>query len=127
MPITAATVTNTLANQSGTIQLSLLDTNYTNILTFLNTTLNYSNYLVDSGIADAYVVTFSGGLTFTLTAGQIIYMKVGFANTGACTLAVNGGAAKSIKTQASADPGNGVLAAGGIYGLIYSGTVWQIL
>lgn len=127
MPQTPASVTNTFATRSGKIRLSLLDTDYNDLTAYLNTLLNYSNYVVDSGAADAYVATFDGGLTFGLTAGQLIQLKIVHANTGACTLAVNGGAAKSIKMQDGSDPAANTLVANGLYGLIYTGTVWMLL
>ena len=128
MPISPATVTNAFATQTGVIRLSLLDVNYNNLLAFLNTTLNYSNYVVDTGAADHYVVTFNGGLTFSLTAGQMMLVKITHDSTGACDIAVNGGAAQSIKTQAGADPASAALKANGYYLLAYtSAGTWQLI
>lgn len=47
-------------------------------------------------------------------------------NVGPCTLTLNGGSAKSIKTALGADPGTDVLVAGGIYMFAWDGTYWQI-
>ena len=127
MPISPASVTNVFGTQSGTAALSLLDTDFANLVLYLNTVLNYSNYVVDSGAANAYVVTLNGTLVFTLTAGVQLQVKIGHNNTGACTIAVNGGAAKSIKTQAGSDPSSGALVANGIYLMMYDGTNWQLI
>lgn len=55
------------------------------------------NYLVDSGAANAYVVTF-GTAPSGYSAGLSILMRAGNACTGASTINVNGLGAKSIKT-----------------------------
>ena len=89
--------TNTFATQSGNIALSLLDTNFTQIANFLNTPANYTNYLADSGTANAYVVTFPTGVVpSSYTAGLQVVMKVANANTTSSTLNVNGLGAKNI-------------------------------
>lgn len=127
MPIAPVTITNAFANLAGQIRLSLLDTDFDDLATFANTTLNYSNYLVDTGAANAYVVTYTGGLTFTLTAGQMVQVKITNANTGACTLAVNGTTATAIKLQDGTDPAANTLVANGVYQFLYTGTSWMLL
>ena len=128
MPTSPAIVTNVIGTQSGTAQLSLFDQNFNALLTFLNTVRNYSNYLVDTGTINHYVVTFPGGLNFTLVAGQYLQMQASHTNSGACDIAVNGGTAKAIKTQAGADPGAGAIVANGIYNLMYdSASHWQLI
>ena len=81
-----ATVTNTFFTKTGSISLQLWDTNYSDILTFLNTPLHFSNYLVDSGAANAYVVTYPVGMTVALASGLSFQVKAGATNTGASTL-----------------------------------------
>lgn len=81
-------------------------------------------YVVDSGAANAYVATVSPAWT-AYAAGKHLFVKIANANTGAATINVSGLGVKSIKTQAGADPGSGVLATGGIYHLMYDGTNFQ--
>lgn len=128
MPITPpASVSVTFGTRSGRIRLSLLDQDYANLVNFLNTVLNYSNYLVDEGAANAYVVNFDAGLTFTLTEGVMIQMKATNANSGASTLSVNGGAATPIKLQDGSALSADAIAVGSVSILIYTGTVWQLV
>ena len=49
---TQFTPTNTFGGLTGSIALSLLDTNYTQVGTFLNSTNNFSNYIADTGAAN---------------------------------------------------------------------------
>jgi hypothetical protein len=62
-------------------------------------------------------------------AGLLLYVLIpaSSTNTGACTLNVNSLGAKSIKTQAGADPASGALVSGGIYAFIYDGTNFQLI
>jgi len=73
--MTAATAISpsvTFGGQTGSIALSLLDTNFTQIATFLNSTNNFSNYLTDTGAANAIVVTTATSITATYTAGLML-------------------------------------------------------
>lgn len=47
-------------------------------------------------------------------------------NIGPCTLNLNSGGSKSIKTATGADPASDALYAGGVYLLTWDGTYWQI-
>lgn len=53
--------------------------------------------------------------------------KMNVANTGACTLAVDGLTATAIKKADGADPDADDLKAGGIYDFVYTGTVFQVI
>ena len=79
-----------------TASTSNLDTNYTNINAIIANANNYANYLVDSGLVNAYVVTFGAGITLTLAAGLGVQFKAGNTSTGASTLNVSGTGLKSI-------------------------------
>lgn len=81
-----------------------------------------SAYAVDTGAADAYVVT--PPVAVALKAGATVWWTATNANTGACTLAASGTAATAIKTIAGADPIAGAIAAGGLYVSTFSGTSW---
>jgi hypothetical protein len=80
-----------------------------------------SNYAADAEASDTYVITLSPAPS-AWAAGLAFFFKPNTVNTGACTINPNSLGAKAIKTQAGADPVNGELAAGGIYGLVYDGT-----
>jgi len=115
--------TNTFATQSGNIALSLLDTNFSQVASFLNNPNNYTNYLVDSGGANAYVVTFpTGVIPSSYTAGLTVVMKVANANTGASTLNVNSLGVKNILTPSGGALSSGTLAANAIVMVVYDGT-----
>jgi hypothetical protein len=120
---TQITPTNTFASQSGSIPLSQLDTNFTQITSFLNNPNNYANYLVDSGTANTYVVTFpTGVIPASYTAGLSVVMKVTNSNTGASTVNVNGLGAKNILNPDSSALSSGQMPANSIVTLIYDGT-----
>jgi len=121
------TPTNTFASQTGQILLSTLDTNFSQIATFLNNPNNYNNYLVDSGSTNAYVVTFPTGIVPTLTAGLLINMKVANGNSGASTLNVNALGAKNILKNGSTPLASGDLVANATVFLVYDGTQFQLV
>ena len=117
------TPTNTFGTQTGTIALSLLDTNFTQITTFLNNPNNYSNYLVDSGTANTYAVTFPTGVVpASYIAGLIIVVKITNANTGASTLNVNSLGAKNIYNPNLTNLSANALLANMLATLLYDGT-----
>lgn len=117
----------TFATQSGPIPLSYLDSNYSTITTAINDTLTYSNYLVDTGAANAYAVTFAGSLTTSYTAGLLIAFKAANANTGASTLNVNSLGVKNIVRPDGTALGSGEIPANGIALVCYDGTNFQLL
>jgi hypothetical protein len=115
--------TNTFATQSGNILLSTLDTNFNQIASFLNNPNNYTNYLVDSGVANAYVVTFPTGIApSSYAAGLAVTMKVGNANTTASTINVNSLGVKSIVKGGGTALSSGDLPAGAVVTMVYDGT-----
>jgi hypothetical protein len=107
-------IPNTFATATTSIPLANLDADFSTVATALNDASTYSNYALDSGTTDAYVVSLSGVST-TYQAGLAIQFKATTANTGPCTLNVNGQGAKSIVY-----PDGSALAANGIViGAIY--------
>jgi len=80
-------------------------------------------YAQDTAASDAYTATIPGLGAYR---NQTIFLKVVTANTGACTLNVNGLGAKDIKTPAGGDPVTGNILAGQIISLTYNGTSFQI-
>jgi hypothetical protein len=107
--------------------LTSLDANFAALNAAVSTVANFSNYLVDTGAASAYVVTFPGTVSFGLTAGILVAFKATNASTGSSTLNVNGTGAKNLinpdgtATTASQIPASGIVLA------IYDGTSFQIL
>ena len=82
-------------------------------------------YAADSGTANAYAVSLSPAPT--IVAGSIVRFKALNANTGASTLAVNGGTAVALDTQALAALPSGAILAGGLYEAQFDGTEYQLL
>lgn len=82
-------------------------------------------YAADRGSANAYAATLSPAPT--IAAGSHVVFKAAHANTGASTLAVNGGTATPIKKQGATDLASGDIAAGQIVEVVYDGTNFQML
>ena len=119
----AAVIPNIFATQpSGNVPASYLDVDFALISNY-NT---FSNYLVDSGAANAYVVTFPAGTTGSLAAGLLVNFKAGADNTGASTLAANGMTAKSITNYDASALAAGQIKAGAIVSVIYDGTQFKL-
>lgn len=119
-------VPNTFATATTTIPLSQLDSNFSTLSGAVNDANTYSNYAVDTGVVNAYVVTFSS-LTTTYTAGLRIQFKTSIANTGASTINVNGQGVKSIVYPNGSALGPGSIPAGAINDIIYDGTQFLLL
>lgn len=109
---------------TGNTSLTLPDAGtVTNTVNVLNNSMSYA---VDTGAADAYVVTLSPAPA-AYVAGMEVKMKAANANTAASTIAVNGLAAQAIKLASGADPAANDILANGIYILIYDGTNFQLI
>ena len=101
--------------------LDAIDTGLALLPTEANIKRGLINYAVDSGAADAYVVT----LPYTplaLTDGMQVVFKASAINTGACTINVDSLGAKSIKRQDGSAPIAGDIAANKITELRYNST-----
>lgn len=85
-------------------------------------------YGADSVGTDAYAITPSPAIT-AYAAGQVFRVKLGTANTGACTLSVSGLSALAIKKNYNADTITGDLLANQIIEVAYdsTNTCWQLL
>lgn len=81
--------------------------------------------LADSGTANTYSVTVPW--TVTLTAGLELTIKAAHTNTGASTLAVNGGTAKAVTKTGTTALAGGEINANQIIIVIYDGTEWQLI
>lgn len=81
-------------------------------------------YAADTGAANVYVVSQTPAPT--LVAGSVVQFKATNANTGASTLALNGGSATAITKNGTTALSGGEIAAGQIVEVIYDGTVFQL-
>jgi len=117
----SVTLTNTFAAQTGPLQLSTLDTNYSQLATAVNTLSNFANYYVDTGSANAIAVTTSSPQIFSYVAGVTITVKVAASNTGATTVSVNG-TSKNVLSSAGSNLTANQLLANQIYNFTYDGT-----
>lgn len=89
-------------------------------------TIRLLNFAADTGSANTYVITPTPAIT-DYVAGQIVTLSPANANTGSSTLAINGLTAKTIKTLDGANLTAGMLAASGVYLLIFDGTNFVLL
>jgi hypothetical protein len=84
-----------------------------------------SVYAVDSVGTDSYAITLTPA-PGSYTDGMTVTFKAGTANTGACTLNVNGLGAKTIKKFGSFDTVTGDVASGQDVTVVYDGTNFQL-
>jgi hypothetical protein len=79
----------------------------------------------DSAGSDTYAVTLSPAPS-AYTTGMVVNFTAGTANTGACTLNVNGLGAKTIKKNVTTDLATGDILSGQMNSVIYDGTNFQL-
>lgn len=84
----------------------------------------YNDYAADAGGTDAYAITLTPPIT-AYTTGQVFQFKANTANTGACTLNVDGLGAIAIKKGVSSDLDTGDILANQIVQVQYDGTSMQ--
>ena len=117
-------IPNIFATQpSGNVPASYLDVDFA----LIADAGTFSNYFVDSGAANAYVVTFAAGETGSLTAGLMIQFLASADNTGASTLAVNGMTAKNITNYDATALTAGQIKANAVVMVIYDGTQFKLV
>ena len=126
------TIPNTFASATSAIPLSQLDGDFSALANVTNDLITYSNYVADTGVADAYIANFASGInTSSLAAGLLVQFKAGNANTGTSTLAVKvNGSTIGTATIKYADGTNlaaGAIAAGAIVTVQYDGTNFQLM
>lgn len=83
-------------------------------------------YAADSVGTDAYAVSLLPG-PLAIVTGFVARFKAGTANTGACTLSVNGSSAYAIKKNYNVDLNDGDIQQNQIVEVIYDGTNWQMI
>lgn len=125
-----SSVPNSFATATSTIPLSQLDTDFNTITQYLNDLNNYSNYVADTGTANAIILNYPSGITTTTIAtGTQLQFKAANANTSSTTLQVqvNSSTILTATTVLNEDGSNlsgNTLLSGGIYTVIYNGTNW---
>lgn len=87
--------------------------------------LNSHVYAADAESIDTYVITLAPAIA-AYTTGQVIHFYANTANTGACTLNVNGKGAKSIKKHHDQALSDGDIEATQIVTVVYDGTNFQM-
>jgi len=91
-----------------------------------STTVSTINYADDSSSNDTYVMTLNPPI-YAYTKGMMITFIANTANTGACTINVNGLGAKALKIRLNQDPTDGYIAAGSVVVAVYDGTNFQMI
>jgi hypothetical protein len=84
------------------------------------------NYGVDASGTDAYSITLSPAPT-AYVAGMMVSFYAGTANTGNCTISINGLAAKNIRKRANTTLVDNDIVVGMVCLLIYDGTNFKIM
>ena len=125
-----SSVPNTFGTQTSTIPLSYLDTNFSQLTSEINDLNNYSNYVADTGTANAVLLNYPSGITTTTIAtGCQLQFKAANANTGTSTLTVQVNASTILSATTILNEDGTALTAnellsGGIYSVVYNGTNW---
>lgn len=84
------------------------------------------SYAADAGSTDAYAITLAPAIA-TYTVGMVINFKANTANTNACTLAVNGLSAITIKKKVTTDLATNDILANQLVSVIYDGVNFQLV
>ena len=125
-------IPNTFAGSTSAIPLVYLDQDFTAVSNATNDLATYSNYVADTGVADAYIANYPANIvTTTVTAGLRLQFKAANANTGASNLqvqvnSVSIGSGSITLTDGSALAANTIVA-NAIVDVQYDGTNFQLL
>ena len=125
-------IPNSFATSTSAIPLSYLDQDFNALANSTNDLATYSNYVADTGSANAYIANFPANTnTSSLTAGLRVQFKAANANTGTSTLnvqvnSVSIGSATIKLTDGSNLPANAIVA-GAMVDVMYDGTNFQML
>jgi hypothetical protein len=125
-------IPNVFAGSTSAIPLVYLDQDFSSVSNATNDLATYSNYVADTGAADAYVANYPANIvTTTITAGLRLQFKAANANTGASTLnvqvnSVSIGSGAIKLTDGSTLPANTIVA-NAIVDVQYDGTSFQLL
>jgi hypothetical protein len=120
-PTTYATLSSGTAQQT-----SLFDGSFSPLYGVVTDSGNWANYGVDTGSANAYVVTLTPAAA-SYENGMILAFQPVNSNTGASTINVNGLGSKSIVNAASLALNGGEISANAICTVMYDGTNFRII
>lgn len=125
-------IPNSFATSTAAIPLSYLDQDFNALANSTNDLATYSNYVADTGAANAYIANFPTNTnTSSLTAGLRVQFKAANANSGASTLnvqvnSVSIGSGSIVLTDGTALPANAIVA-NAMVDVMYDGTNFQLL
>lgn len=121
------TISNTFATQSGNVPASQIDADLSALAAAVNDPATYTNYAVDTGGANAYVITLNPApSTQASLVGVPITFKAVNANTTASTLNINGLGIVNIKHNDGTALNSGEIPANSMVTALYDGTNYQI-
>lgn len=109
----------------GTTPAISIDENQ-NILIHQNMTVEEFNFAADNEANDTYVITLAPAPA-ALTTGMVIIFTAKTANTGACTVNVNGLGAKALKMLHDQDPADNYIEATSVVMAVYDGTSFLLM
>lgn len=127
MPNSGISIPNAFASASGNVPASQLDSNFNALAAQANALASASNYFVDSGSANAIVITVGNPLTAAYAAGLPLQIKVAANNTGATTINMNSLGAVPLIYPSGSGMASGQLQAGAIISVMYDGANFQYL
>jgi len=108
--------------------LSTFDTNWNNPVTSLNdSSLGYSNYAADTGVANAYSVALPIGSPSAYNQGMLVNFLPANTNTGASSLTVSPLGAKTIVTLGGAALVAGAIVANVACTVFFDGTNFRLV
>ncbi len=84
------------------------------------------NFAADTASSDAYAIALSPAIA-SYTTGQMIVFTAVTANTGACTVNVNGLGAKALLSLNDVVPPNSYIEAGSVVVAVYDGTSFLMI
>ena len=119
------TIPNVFATQAGAVPASELDVDFNACSAAINDLGTYSNYAVDTGTTNAYVVTFPSNITVTLAVPLQVVLVPTHINTGPSTITINGTSVPITYLNGSALVG-GELGMGYPIELTYNGTSFTL-
>lgn len=125
-------IPNSFATSTSAIPLSYLDQDFNALANSTNDLATYSNYVADTGAANAYIANFPTNInTSSLTAGLRVQFKAANANTGTSTLNVQVNSVSigsgTIKLTDGSNLPAGAIVAGALVDVMYDGTNFQLL
>jgi hypothetical protein len=108
----------------------ILDTNFTQLTNEINDLNDYSNYVADTGTANAIVLNYASGITTSsIATGCQLQFKANYTNTTTATITVQVNSSTILAATTILNEDGSALSAseilsGGIYTVVYNGTNW---